>query len=146
MKSPKPSKVEDAFWIYALRSFKDRNWCSDFFTGKWMIFLPKTKLDTAWKKITKALEEEKLGPIAKVSTARYNPTQQDMDGGVIVCYTNDYRDEEDLERVRLAIRALGFKQTLFYKKDETTMQGIYGPDSWYKIDGEDLHPTKKGKQ
>jgi hypothetical protein len=154
-KELKPSEVTEAFWIYRIRSFRDRDWGSHMYSGKWMIFLKKTELDAAWDKIYKALYEEKLGPACKVSTARPNSTQEDMDGGVIVCYTDDWSDKKDLERVRLAIRKLGFKETLFYKKDITTMQGIYGPKSWYIIDGKKKHPrslkakkktVKKGKK
>ena len=143
-KEPKPSEVTDSFWIYRCRSFRDRNWGSHMMSGKWMIFLKKTKLDAAWEKVLKALYDEKLGPGAKVSTALNNPRQVDMDGGVICIYTDDYSDTADLERIRLEIRKLGFRGTLFYKKDETTMAGEYGPNSWYLIDGKKKHPSKKG--
>lgn len=123
-----PSQDTDSYWHYVANDW----WFhSTEKTGKWMIFLDIKDLDDAWIKIKKACLDELLGPVCKCSTAKENSTQQDVTSAVIICYTKNWEDEEDLNRVADAIRNLGFTQRLFYKKDSATKAGIYGKNSWY---------------
>ena len=129
-----PSQDESHIWHYAIRDLqKDAEFSSNDKTGKWMIFLDTKDLDDAWDKIKRALRQGQLGPLAKCSTKMKNPSQVDMKESVIVCYTENFEDEKDLERVYQAIRKLGFKGELKYKKDITTKMRIYGDKSWHKV-------------
>lgn len=123
-----PSQDTDSFWHLASNKF---SFHSTDKTGKWMIFIDKKDLDSAWLKVKKACWNGLLGPACKCSTARENPRQQDVTSAVIICYTRNWEEEEDLNRVADAIRDLGFTQKLFYKKDSATRTGIYGKNSWY---------------
>lgn len=123
-----PSKNKECYWYFCSNKL---GFHSTDKTGKWMIFLHISELDKSWEIIKKALFDGLLGPAAKCSTAKENPRQQDMQSAVIVCYTKDWSDEKDLERVSNSIRKLGFNQRLFYKKDSATFNKIYGAKSWY---------------
>ena len=45
--------------------------------------------------------------------------------GLICVYTSDWRDQEDVMRVREALRQLGFTNKLYYKTDDDTYAGVY---------------------
>ncbi|MFB7512932.1 putative phosphothreonine lyase domain-containg protein [Streptomyces sp. NPDC056144] len=93
--------------------------------GKWLWFLPLRALDASWHLIKTAVEAGQLGPGAKVATLG-----SDFDGDPtrrpVIIYTADHRDERDVQRVLLALRALGVRDALAYKTDEATERGAYG--------------------
>lgn len=129
-----PSQDDQNFWHYVIRDMmRDRHFGSSDQTGKWMIFLDKKDLDKSWEIIKKAARDDLLGPACKCSTARENPSQRDMESAVIVCYTENFNDTEDVEKVYRNLRKLGFKGELKYKKDSATKAGIYGDKSWHIV-------------
>jgi hypothetical protein len=93
--------------------------------GKWLWFLPLRALDAGWRLIKAAVEAGQLGPGAKVATLG-----SDFDGDPtrrpVIIYTADYHDEQDVQRVLNALRALGVRDALAYKTDEATARGEYG--------------------
>ncbi len=74
--------------------------------------------DDEWVKVAIALEKGFLGPRCKTS-----PT-----GFVIIVYTYDFRDQEDVLRVGMQLQHMFPKRMLSYKPDVFTnsLQGIYG--------------------
>jgi hypothetical protein len=93
--------------------------------GKWLWFLPVRALDAGWHLIKAAVEAGQLGPGAKVATLG-----SDFDGDPtrrpVIIYTANYPDEQDVQRVLLALRSLGVRDALAYKTDEATERGEYG--------------------
>ncbi|MDD1679035.1 MAG: DUF1917 domain-containing protein [Methanomicrobiales archaeon] len=92
--------------------------------GKWLIFVDRDKVDEAWCIIRDETIAGRLGISAKVSTAKPNPDSRD-DRKVIFVYTRDWRDEEDVMRVREQLRALGYEERLGYKRNIETYRGEY---------------------
>lgn len=124
----KPSKVYHDYWLYSIHPEyenlkKDINYS---YTGKWIIFPSTKEVDKVWSKIKKATEAGKLGFASKVSTMA--PTRYDPNFKCICVYTKDYRDKEDVLKVRESLRKLGFTNVLPYKTDEATKKGIYGTE------------------
>jgi hypothetical protein len=120
----KPSEVTDVYWLYAKRKsgvypeHAERG-------GKWLIFVPEQQIDEVWEKIALATEQGLLGGSAKVATAKPNPNAVDPNKRVICVYTYDWADEEDVRRVRQALRELGITWRIPYKADEDTYAGRY---------------------
>jgi hypothetical protein len=94
-------------------------------SGKWLLFVPKSEVDKAWRKVRAALDQGKLGSCAKVSTARPNPLSPNLSRHVICVYTYDSEDTADAERVLASLREIGFTGNIPYKTDEATAQGRY---------------------
>ncbi len=123
-----PSRETDAFWIDAFRlhaSRRGRTIRKAASGGKWMIFVPRARIDDLWATIRKATEEGYLGDHAKVSTARPNPNSADPSKHVICVYTDDAEDEADIREVRQALRDLGVSWKIPYKSDAATRAGKY---------------------
>lgn len=118
-----PSTYEDGYWI-GCHHQQDRTPSPD--PGKWMIFVPIDQVDAAWELVSAAVREGRLGPSAKVSTAKPNPNARDLSRRVVIVYTADWRDEDDVRRVLCGLRDLGFMGKLSYKADATTLAGRYG--------------------
>ncbi len=93
--------------------------------GKWLLFVKRADVDETWLRIVEALEKGLLGGHAKVATARPNPNEASPGKHVICVYTSNAGDEEDVMRVREALRQLGFVGKLAYKADTATRQGLY---------------------
>mmetsp|Transcript_34801 Transcript_34801/g.44390 ORF Transcript_34801/g.44390 Transcript_34801/m.44390 type:complete len:223 (+) Transcript_34801:79-747(+) len=94
-------------------------------TGKWMLFIQPSKVDEVWLSIVRALCDCCLGDCVKV-----NPKNHPSRSHLICVYTNDFTDEEDVFRVRSALRNLGFRNRLNYKPDIYTHLGIYQNNQW----------------
>ena len=128
-KSDKPSEDLSAYWHQAA-SPELKFFHSNEKTGKWCIFVDKSEVDAAWKKIQKAVKSNKLF-LAKVSTAtgriRYGDTH------VICVYTHDWTDETELKATREVLRKAGFIEPLKYKRDQQTRDGVYGGDNEYYL-------------
>lgn len=119
-----PSTVFEVNWIYARRKSTAEPYPSTTpYGGKWLIFLPIEKLDFEWGKVKNAILEGKLGLIAKVSTKKKGFYPYNSDNGVICIYTYDYRDLEDVKKIRHELKTLGFLDKIIYKSDEDTRQG-----------------------
>jgi len=90
-----------------------------------LIFVSSHSVDRIWEKIKIATEEGKLGGSAKVATAKINPGFVNSKARVICVYTYDWRDEQDIKRVREELRKIGITRKIAYKTDEDTYQGKY---------------------
>jgi hypothetical protein len=119
-----PSQVTDRFWLYAYRQQGEYPEPTER-GGKWLLFIPIEQVDEVWEIIKQAVEEGRLGGIAKVATARPNLHARDRDTKVICVYTYHWTDEQDVMRVRQELRHLGFTHKLSYKADEDTLAGRY---------------------
>jgi hypothetical protein len=72
-----------------------------------------------------AVKEGRLGPQAKVATARPNSLAKKAGKHVICVHTQDADDREDVLRVREELRRLGFTAKISYKTDAATLEGMY---------------------
>lgn len=122
--SPRPSAVKESFWVYALRR---NGGVSNGMppSGKLLLFVARERIDEAWAAIAKATADGLLGPSSKCSTAKPNPNTVDQGSTVICVYTNNYDDEADVNRIREALRRLGFSNSIPYRLDPTTVEGRY---------------------
>jgi Basophilic leukemia-expressed protein Bles03 len=81
-------------------------------------------VDATWATITRATKDGLLGDSAKVSTAKPSPLGKP--GRRVICvYTYDGDDEQDIWRVRDALRDLGFADKLYWKADQATSDRLY---------------------
>jgi Domain of unknown function (DUF1917) len=128
----KPSKTTDTPWISALRESGEYPPHSAN-GGKWLIFVPLEKVDEVWDQIRIATEEGRLGGEAKVATAWQNPNAANPHTKVICVYTYDCTDEQDVRRIREALRQIGFIKKLPYKADAETLAGRYANQGNKKI-------------
>lgn len=119
-----PSMTTQMYWIVQDAPGVAPEAIQDELAGKWLIFLPLEEVDDAWKKVRDATWRGELGISAKVSTAKPNPDSRD-NMKVIYVYTPDWRDEEDVMRVRERLRELGFVDRIGYKRNIETFQGQY---------------------
>jgi hypothetical protein len=119
-----PSMTTQMYWIVQDAPGVDPEAIQDELAGKWLIFLPPEEVDDAWRKVRDSTWRGELGISAKVSTAKPNPDSRD-NMKVIYVYTPDWRDEEDVMRVRERLRELGFVDRLGYKRNIETFQGQY---------------------
>lgn len=69
--------------------------------GKWKVFAPPEVADQLWEAIRVALDEGRLGAVAKVSM--FNPRS----GKFLICvYCNDFRDVDDCRRVLYSLHTI----------------------------------------
>lgn len=91
-------------------------------SGKWCIFRSPDTVDEAWRVVARLVIAEKL-VAAKVSTMK-SLVIGGYDLHVICVYTQNWRDEQEVQRVREVLRAAGFNERLQYKRDADTAAGI----------------------
>lgn len=120
-----PSSTMKSYWIYARRNKGRYQLDNPETSGKWLLFIHRSAIDRAWKKIKQATEEGLLGSASKVSTARPNPNASDSDNHVICVYTYDSDDYDDVSRIRSKLRTLGFTARIPYKTNKATIEGKY---------------------
>lgn len=120
-----PSGVTNIHWLYAHRQQGSYPEATEEGSGKWMVFVPREQIDNVWLIIAEAIRQGKLGNSAKVSTARPNPNSTNQNDHVICVYTYDYRDLEDVKRIRSTLRELGITWKIPYKTDAATYAGQY---------------------
>ena len=139
----KPSEVSTTFfWLPCLRVTAGKRMTSN--GGKWMIFADWEDLDMYWEWIKRATILGHLGPASKVSTRRPTSLRQDESKGVICIYTYNYKDLEDIRRVRSELADMGFTDLIYYKTNEATRSGLYGANAWlYSSDGDGLNPNSR---
>jgi len=122
--------MADDYWIYAQR--KNGEYPEHTSRGgKWLIFVSSHNLSRIWNKIKIAVEEGRLGGLAKAS--RHRSRAQSSNNGVICVYTYDWKDRQDVERTREELRKLGIIRKISYKSDEDTERGMYHTNSSEKI-------------
>lgn len=116
-----PSQVTDKRWVYA----KHEEISIPSNSGKWMLFYDKSVIDEKWLQVKSLLERGKLGNSAKCSTAVSDSTAVDS-RSVIIVYTTDYTDTEDVYRVaKILHKKLQYERPMYYKTDEQTYAGLY---------------------
>jgi hypothetical protein len=128
-----PSQVTDKWWLYAdNKKDSGHDECGEplgalQYMGKWLIFASPDKLDSVWNQIKQATEKGELGPRSKTGTARVNPRARGSKSTVICVFTKDCRDIDDVKRVLVKLRAMGFGGRLYYKEDAATFVDNYQP-------------------
>ncbi|MBA2960512.1 MULTISPECIES: putative phosphothreonine lyase domain-containg protein [Ramlibacter] len=115
-----PSTALDATWL-GLTSPRQAFTSTDA-SGKWLIFRPSAMVDQAWIQVLALISTGGL-ICAKVSTRRGIVLGGYADH-VICVYTRDWRDTEDVMKVRGVLRVAGFVEVLRYKRDLDTRLGI----------------------
>ena len=121
--APPPMSITAEFWVYARRKGKIAKPSER--SGKWLVFVDKSKADELWEKVARATTEGRLGPSAKCGTARPNPNAPNPMETVICVYTPNFDDREDVMRVREELRKIGVTKRIPYKLDRTTLEGRY---------------------
>jgi hypothetical protein len=119
-----PSKTTLMYYIIQDAPEVEQGEVDDENAGKWLIFIEAKQVDSTWRMIREETVAGRLGISAKVSTAKPNPESRD-DRKVIFVYTRDWRDEEDVMRVRERLWTLGFVERLGYKRNIETYKGEY---------------------
>ena len=119
-----PSRTTRMYWIVQDAPDVQPEAIGDELAGKWLIFLPPERVDEAWILVRNATCRKELGISAKVSTAKPNPDSRDS-MKVIYIYTPDWRDEQEVMRVRERLRDLGFTDRIGYKRNIETYKGEY---------------------
>jgi len=128
IKSEKPSISTEGYWKMAICKRQRGHYpTAKPKSGKWLIFVDRKNVDEVWAKVKTATEENKLGRLSKVSTAKSKPADlgYEKDRHVICVYTDDWTDEKDVKRVREELRKLGITDKIPYKADEDTWSGKY---------------------
>ena len=91
-----------------------------------MLFYGISVLDEKWAVVKTLTEQDVLGGKAKCSTAKENPNATSSKTGVIIVYTYDYLDQEDVYRVAANLHEkMEYKRTMYYKTDDQTYAGSY---------------------
>jgi hypothetical protein len=133
-KNPNPTEAPWGRWIIAERR-KGPYPKTTSRSGKWLIFVHVERVDEAWRKVRQATEDGLLGDRSKVATGREStPLAKDPNAKAIVVWTYDWKDEDDVMRVREELRKLGFTETLAYKTDADTKAGNYSKNVGQKVD------------
>lgn len=101
--------------------------------GKWLIFVGSHNLDRVWAKVKNAVEDGRLGGIAKASNPKHESYSRNSSSKVICVYTYDCKDIQDVQRIREELRKVGVIRKISYKTDEDTERGIYHTNSNEKI-------------
>ncbi len=121
----RPSQVTNDYWIYAYRQQGFYPEGTEEGSGKWMVFVPRDKVDSMWHIIAEAVRQGRLGRSAKVATARPNRNAINPNEHVICVYTYNHEDVEDVMRIRATLRELGITWKIPYKTDSATRAGLY---------------------
>jgi hypothetical protein len=119
-----PTRTTLMYYIIQDAPNVEKGQVDDENAGKWLIFVDRDQVDEAWRAIRYATITGSLGISAKVSTEKPNPDSRD-DRKVIFVYTQDWRDEADVMRVRARLRELGYVERLGYKRNIETYRGEY---------------------
>ncbi|KAG0309779.1 hypothetical protein BGZ98_008237 [Dissophora globulifera] len=119
-----PTQTVDNYWLWAKSPTK--GFMSGPRTGKWMLFYDKSVLDEKWAVVKILVENDLLGGLAKCSTSKENPNATSSKSGVIIVYTSDYLDQEEVYRVAVILHEkLEYQRIMYYKTDEQTYAGAY---------------------
>jgi Domain of unknown function (DUF1917) len=103
-------------------------------TGKWMLFPNERDIDVIWKKVALGTVENRLGCGAKIATQDDSETKS---GRVVIIYSEDFTDLDDVKRVLREIQDLGLggrdtARPLYYKLDAYTWLDLMH-DNEYKL-------------
>jgi hypothetical protein len=95
--------------------------------GKWLLNIKPENIHKDWPRIRNALVEGKLGSTAKISDEPQNGTH------VVCIYCPDFRDKDELLRVRKAISndvGMYGNSVMRFKLDAVTYLDIYSGNQW----------------
>jgi len=123
-----PTENKKEYWILAFSKNKYPEHTS--FGGKWLLFIDEKEINEKWNIVKKAIKENKLGKIAKVSTKL---GKKENNQYVICIYTYDSRDENDMLKIREELSKLGFKNKIPYKRDIETKNRVYGSENEFLL-------------
>lgn len=127
MRKLNPLRRELGKEIFALAREKD------VVCGKWMLFPTPDRVDDFWARVAGATVAGELGIEAKVATGNNNDPGK---ARVLVVYTSDYEDTEDVKRVVKKLRDLGLVKDglkpIYYKAEAYSLLGI-GSDNPYGL-------------
>jgi hypothetical protein len=129
-KANKPSsfKADEVAWLYAAGPGREPNGDR---VGKWQLFVSQAAHDDLWLEVLVALCLGRLGCAAKTA-----PCGGDQRSAVIIVYTADWEDRQDVLRVALELFKITKPKVLCYKTDAHTNADKYAadcPTSLYKI-------------
>lgn len=84
----KPSDVNDFPWLICADDTLEEKYCDGQATGKWMMFFPKTELDSKWLEACDLFRQGKLTGIyqMKVSTFYENKRASNKSDGVLIFF------------------------------------------------------------
>lgn len=120
------------YWVYAQR--KNGEYPEHTSRGgKWLIFMNSYNLGKIWTRVKIAVEEGRLGGIAKASNPKHESYSKNSSSKVICVYTYDWKDIQDVQRIREELRKVGIIRKISYKADEDTERGIYRANSSEKV-------------
>jgi hypothetical protein len=117
-----------AFNRYGFIWARDSKFVSTSKTGKWCVIRSADEVDELWARVRQVVRDGGF-PAALVST----PQQAASHGGtyVICVFTNDWQNKADVDAARELLRGFGVTESIGYKRDVDTVNGIYGtPNEW----------------
>ncbi len=123
-----PSKLKTRAWMDAHNSHLNYPDATEK-NGKWLVFVKFEELDSWFQKVKAALDAGSLGKSMKSSTGLSNRGVM----AVIIVYTYNYDDVEDVKRVRKVLREIGITWKIPYKTDEDTLMGRYSKNGDTRI-------------
>ncbi|KAL0578941.1 hypothetical protein V5O48_003032 [Marasmius crinis-equi] len=97
--------------------------------GKWMMFCTTEEVDALWERIVRFVCLEEGGGDEGCRYARVSPNKGD-DQHVVSVYVDDFGRNEEVMRVREALRGIGFERPIGFKMDAYTVLGIYRRNPW----------------
>jgi len=128
-------------WLQFIKP-DDKIYRNSIYTGKWMLFLPDlNEHDRQWPLLKQALNDGLLGISMKASTS----ISTRRDDSLTCIYTKDFRDIEDVKRVLVSLRNMGYLERLNYKADAQTHARISGSLYSSPPNSTEVLVTQKGK-
>lgn len=107
----------DGYWIWACRKIGSYPAPTQW-NGKWLIYVPTNELEKSWRIIKDNVEKGHLGNYAKTTKKPHQDRSPNIKP--IVVYTYDYRDREDVIKIRQELYRIGFTSPISYKTDDAT--------------------------
>ena len=89
-------------------------------SGKWVCFTNEQDAPLMWRLVAVATRAGLLGSFSDMAPAR-----KGSDARVIEVHTYDWKDADDVRRVRGELRNIGYVKPIPYKTDIDTEAGIY---------------------
>lgn len=117
----RPSDLAAVYWIEAKRS-QGVYPAPTANAGQWQVLLLAETADAVWERVKALTVAGKLGYKSKIST-RPAAGQVDADKRLLCVRTYDARDQRDVERVEMALLAIGMS-CLEYVADKTQSQEL----------------------
>lgn len=109
-----PSQISAVYWVEA-KNQQAAGPAPTARAGYWLIVTTLAEVDEVWAKVKAATEAGELGYKSKVSTSARS--QMAPDSRVIHVMTYDRFDEDDVQRVREGLSALGITGAILYQDE-----------------------------